>query len=152
MFLLHRSNAPPSLVNFPVLKLLFNHVTIVVIQMKNITAAGITLKEDISDCDILMGIKEVPKHYLIPGKKYFFFSHTIKKQPHNRELLKTILEKKVQLIDYECLVDPNGNRVIGFGRFAGIVGAYNGLMAYGKKYSLFDLKPAHLCHDKKEVV
>lgn len=114
-------------------------------------AAGIILKEDISDCDFLMGIKEVPEPYLIHKKKYLFFSHTIKKQPHNRKLLKDILAKKIQLIDYECMVDPNGNRVIGFGRFAGIVGAYNGLMAYGKKYGLFDLKPAHLCHDKKEV-
>ena len=114
-------------------------------------AAGIILKEVISDCDILMGIKEVPKEKLIPGKRYFFFSHTIKEQPHNRGLLQTILEKKVQLADYECLVDPDGNRVIGFGRFAGIVGAYNGLIGYGKKYNLFDLKPAQLCHDKKEV-
>jgi saccharopine dehydrogenase (NAD+, L-lysine-forming) len=93
-------------------------------------AAGITLKEDISDCDLLMGIKEVPKQVLLTGKKYFFFSHTIKKQPHNKGLLKTILEKKIELVDYECLTDPQGNRVIGFGRFAGIVGAYNGMMAY----------------------
>src|ERR1041384_2747011 len=68
--------------------------------------AGITLQEDISGCDIMMGIKEVPKQYLIPEKKYFFFSHTIKKQPHNRELLQTILKKNIQLVDYECLVDP----------------------------------------------
>jgi len=115
------------------------------------TSAGLNLKEDISDCDILMGIKEVPKQDLIPGKKYLFFSHTIKKQPHNKLLLQTILEKKIQLIDYECMVDAHDSRIIGFGRFAGIVGAYNGLMAYGLKYKLFDLKPANLCHDKKEV-
>ncbi|MBK7852883.1 MAG: alanine dehydrogenase [Bacteroidetes bacterium] len=114
-------------------------------------AQGIGLQEDLSDCDILMGVKEVPKADLIPGKKYFFFSHTIKKQPHNRELLKTLLAKKIQTIDYECLVDKNENRIIGFGRFAGIVGAYNGIMAYGLKYNLFDLKPAQLCHDKKEL-
>ena len=113
-------------------------------------AKNIKLQEDISDCDILMGIKEVPKELLIPGKTYLFFSHTIKKQPHNRELLKTILSKNIRLIDYECMVDPQGNRVIGFGRFAGIVGAYNGLMAYGLKYNLYKLKPAHLSHDKKE--
>ncbi|MBL0139251.1 MAG: alanine dehydrogenase [Bacteroidetes bacterium] len=114
-------------------------------------AQGIALQEDLSDCDILMGVKEVPKADLIPGKKYFFFSHTIKKQPHNRELLKALLAKKIQTIDYECLVDKNENRIIGFGRFAGIVGAYNGIMAYGLKYNLFDLKPAQLCHDKKEL-
>ncbi|CAN5570371.1 NAD(P)-dependent oxidoreductase [soil metagenome] len=112
---------------------------------------GIALQEDVSDCDILIGIKEVPKQQLMEGKKYLFFSHTIKKQPHNKELLKTIIRKNITLVDYECLVDPNGNRVIGFGRFAGIVGAYNGLMAYGKKYHLFDLKPANESHDKKEI-
>ncbi|MCX6292582.1 MAG: NAD(P)-dependent oxidoreductase [Bacteroidetes bacterium] len=113
--------------------------------------AGIVLQEDMSDCDILIGIKEVPKPDLVPGKKYLFFSHTIKKQPHNRELLKMILAKKITLIDYECMVDTHNNRIIGFGRYAGIVGAYNGLMAYGLKYNLFNLKPAHLCHDKKEL-
>ena len=113
--------------------------------------ANVKIQEDISGCDILIGIKEVPKETLIPGKTYLFFSHTIKKQPHNRELLKTILSKNIRLIDYECMVDKDGNRVIGFGRFAGIVGAYNGLMAYGLKYNIYKLKPAHLCHDKKEL-
>lgn len=112
---------------------------------------GVKLEEDVSDCEVLMGIKEVPVSKLIPGKKYFFFSHTIKKQLHNRELLRAILQNNITLIDYETLIDPNGNRVIGFGRFAGIVGAYNGIMAYGMKYGLFKLKPAHLCHDKKEL-
>jgi saccharopine dehydrogenase (NAD+, L-lysine-forming) len=112
---------------------------------------GVRLQEDLHDCDVLMGIKEVPVSELISGKRYFFFSHTIKKQVHNRGLLKSILEKEVELVDYECLVDAQGNRVIGFGRYAGLVGAYNGLMAYGMKYGLFELKPAHLCHDKKEL-
>ncbi|MFM1744676.1 MAG: hypothetical protein RLZZ630_613 [Bacteroidota bacterium] len=112
---------------------------------------GISLQEDLSQCDVLMGIKEVPGEKLISGKKYLFFSHTIKKQPHNRDLLKTVLQKEVQLIDYECLVDEQNNRIIGFGRYAGLVGAYNGIMAYGLKYGLFELKPAQLCHDKKEL-
>jgi len=112
---------------------------------------AIPMAEDLSDCDVLLGVKEVPVDHLIPGKKYMFFSHTIKKQKHNRNLLRAVLEKKIQLIDYECLVDTHENRVIGFGRFAGIVGAYNGIMAYGLKYGLFKIKPAHLCHDKKEV-
>jgi alanine dehydrogenase len=112
---------------------------------------GITIREDISDCDIMMGIKEVPLKFLLPGKKYMFFSHTIKKQKHNQAMLIEMIKKKITMIDYECLVDANDNRVIGFGRFAGIVGAYNGIMAYGKKYRMFDLKPAHLCHDKKEL-
>ena len=115
------------------------------------TKAGITLQEDVSDCDILIGIKEVPKPDLIPGKKYLFFSHTIKKQPHNKLLMLEMMKKAITMVDYECLVDKNDNRIIGFGRFAGIVGAYNGIMAYGLKYKMFDLKPAHLCHDKKEL-
>lgn len=114
-------------------------------------ASGIQIKDELSDCDILMGIKEVPKKDLIPGKTYLFFSHTIKKQKHNRDLLREVLLQKIRLIDYECLVDPNGNRVIGFGRYAGIVGAYNSIMAYGLKYDLFKLKHPYECHDKKEL-
>lgn len=114
-------------------------------------AHGIKLAEELSDCDVLMGIKEVPKEFLLEGKKYLFFSHTIKKQPHNKALLQTVLKKNITLIDYECLTDTQGNRVIGFGRFAGIVGAYNGVMAYGLKYGLFKLKPAEMSHDKKEL-
>jgi saccharopine dehydrogenase (NAD+, L-lysine forming) len=112
---------------------------------------GIKLTEDLSECDILFGIKQVPKDQLIANKKYIFFSHTIKKQPHNKELLQTILQKNIQLIDYECLTDAKFNRVIGFGYYAGLVGTYNGILGYGKKYKLFDLKSAHLCHDKAEL-
>lgn len=112
---------------------------------------GVTLREDLSDCDLLMGVKEVPVEHLLSNKKYLFFSHTIKKQEHNRKLLKAVLDNKIELIDYECLVDREGHRVIGFGRYAGLVGAYNGIMAYGLKYGLFELRPAHLCHDKKEL-
>jgi saccharopine dehydrogenase (NAD+, L-lysine-forming) len=114
-------------------------------------AAGVNVNEKISDADIFMGIKEVPEEQLIAAKKYMFFSHTIKKQPHNRKMFKSLIEKQITLIDYECLVDPNDNRIIGFGRFAGIVGAYNSIMAYGMKYKMFTLKAAHLCHDKKEL-
>ncbi len=113
---------------------------------------GIRLSEDLSECGLLMGIKEVPPGLLLPGRKYLFFSHTIKKQPHNRSLLKSVLEKKVQLIDYECLTDKERNRIIGFGRYAGIIGAYNGVMGYGKKYNLFHLRPAYLCGNKKEMI
>ncbi len=114
-------------------------------------ANGISIQEDLSECDLLMGIKEVPVESLIAGKRYLFFSHTIKKQAHNRKLLQAFLSKKITMIDYECLVDKHDNRIIGFGRYAGIVGAYNGIMAYGMRYGLFKLKSAHLCHDKKEV-
>ncbi len=114
-------------------------------------AFGLTLQEDLTDCDVLMGVKEVPADKLIPNKKYFFFSHTIKKQPHNIKLMKTLIEKKIQMIDYETLTDKDHNRIIGFGRFAGIVGAYNGILGYGRKYEVFHIKPAHLCRDRAEM-
>ena len=113
--------------------------------------AGITLKEDLSECDIIMGVKEVPLDMLIPNKTYIFFSHTFKKQSYNRKLLKGILDKKIRLIDYEVLTDANDKRLIGFGRYAGIVGTYNAFLAYGKKQGTYDLKPADQCHDRKEV-
>lgn len=112
---------------------------------------GIALQEDLSDCNILMGIKEVKTEELIEGKKYFFFSHTIKAQPHNKKLMQSLIAKKIQLIDYETLVDPEMNRILGFGHYAGIVGSYNGIRGYGKKYGLFDLKPANLCYDRAEL-
>jgi saccharopine dehydrogenase (NAD+, L-lysine forming) len=114
-------------------------------------AFGLTLKEDLSDCDVLMGVKEVSQDKLIPGKKYFFFSHTIKKQERNKMLMQALIEKKIQMIDYETLTDKNNNRIIGFGRYAGIVGAYNAILGYGRKYDLFLLKPAHLCRDRAEM-
>ncbi|MDG1427565.1 MAG: NAD(P)-dependent oxidoreductase [Crocinitomicaceae bacterium] len=112
---------------------------------------GITMKEDLSECDILLGVKEVNISDLIPERKYLFFSHTFKKQAYNRDLLKAIIEKKIQLIDYEVLKDTKNKRIIGFGRYAGIVGAYNGFLTYGLKHNLYKLKPANLCADRKEV-
>lgn len=114
-------------------------------------AVGCKLEEDLSSCDVLMGIKEVPLVDLIAGKKYFFFSHTIKKQPKNKELMKALIAKKIQMIDYECLTDPLFNRIIGFGHFAGIVGTYNGIRGYGLRFGLFDLRPAWQCHDMVEL-
>ncbi len=111
----------------------------------------IEVVKDISDCDILMGIKEVPIDNLIANKTYLFFSHTIKKQPYNRRLLQAVLQKKIRLIDYEALKDTQGNRLVAFGRFAGIVGAYNGLMTYGKRYNLFSLRRAFECFDINDL-
>lgn len=102
-------------------------------------AAGITLKEDLSDRDILLGVKEVPISQLISDKTYFFFSHTIKKQEYNRELLKEIVDANITLIDYEALTNENGARVIAFGKFAGMVGAHNALWTYGQRSGDFEL-------------
>ncbi len=114
-------------------------------------AHGITLQDDLSDCDILIGVKEVPLEMLIPNKTYLFFSHTLKLQPYNAKLLREILDKKIRLIDYEAITDKNDKRLIGFGRYAGIVGCYNGLRTYGLKHGLYELKPAHQCEDRKEM-
>ena len=103
---------------------------------------GFEVTNDISDCDVLIGVKEVPIDALIPNKKYFFFSHTIKKQPYNRKLLKAILEKNIELYDHETIVNEKGFRLIGFGRYAGIVGAYNGFRAWGLKYKSWNLPKA----------
>lgn len=115
-------------------------------------ALGISMSEDLSDCDILMGVKEERIEDLIEGKKYLIFSHTIKKQHYNRELLQTILKKKIQLMDYEVLTNKEGLRIIGFGRFAGLVGAYSGLRAFGIRNQLFGLKPAHQCENLAEML
>ena len=112
---------------------------------------GLNIQEDLSHCDILLGVKEVPKEQLIAGKTYLFFSHTIKKQPYNRDLLRAIIAKKIRLIDYEVLKDAQNKRIIGFGRYAGVVGAYNAFLTYGLKSGTYTLKAAHLCADRKEV-
>ena len=112
---------------------------------------GFRVQKDLSSCDILMGVKEVPVDALIPNKTYLFFSHTIKKQPHNRQLLQAITKKNITLIDYELLTNEKGERLVAFGFYAGLVGAYNGLLAYGKKWNLFDLKPAWQCLDMADM-
>lgn len=113
---------------------------------------GIEVAEDISDCEVFFGVKEIPVDYLIPNKKYFFFSHTIKKQPYNRKLLQAILEKNIELYDHETIVDANNKRLIGFGRYAGIVGAYNGFRAFGIKYELSNLPKAETLNSKEDLV
>jgi saccharopine dehydrogenase (NAD+, L-lysine forming) len=103
----------------------------------------IIIEDSIDECDVLFGIKEVPISELIEGKTYFIFSHTIKKQQHNKGLLKAILEKNIRLIDYELLTDNEGNRLVGFGRIAGLVGAYNGFRGFAIRNKLREPKPAH---------
>jgi len=115
------------------------------------TNLKIPVVESLENCEIILGIKEFPIKDLIAGKTYFFFSHTIKKQSYNKALLQAIINKKIRLIEYECLTDTFGKRVIAFGRFAGIVGAYNGLLGYGRKYRLFDIKRAYECDSYIEL-
>jgi saccharopine dehydrogenase (NAD+, L-lysine forming) len=112
-------------------------------QDKEYVLSGTELREDLSDCDFLLGIKEVPVADLIEGKTYLFFSHTKKKQAYNQALFHAILDRKITLIDYECLEHEDGQRILGFGFFAGVVGAHNGIMAYGKRTGLYSLERVH---------
>ncbi|MDP5092009.1 MAG: NAD(P)-dependent oxidoreductase [Polaribacter sp.] len=114
--------------------------------------AGFEVVDDLSDCDVLLGVKEVPVEALLPNKKYFFFSHTIKKQPYNRKLLQAILAKNIELYDHETIVKENGARLIGFGRYAGIVGAYNGFRAIGLKQKTFDLPKAENLPNQQSLI
>lgn len=104
--------------------------------------AGVVISEDIQDCELLLGVKEVPIENLISNKTYCFFSHTIKEQPYNQKLLKAVVDKNIRLVDYECLVNEKGERIIAFGHWAGIVGAHNALWTWAKKYNQFDLPRA----------
>src|SRR6266487_3279941 len=106
---------------------------------KEFLMAGVEVKEDISDCDIFLGIKEVPVEYLTSEKTYLFFSHTKKEQPRNQKLLRAILDKQITLIDYECLEHEDGQRIIGFSLFAGVVGAHNGMMENGNRTGAYHL-------------
>lgn len=113
---------------------------------------GIDVNSDMTDCDVLIGVKEVPVDALIPNKKYFFFSHTIKKQQHNQKLLQAILDKNIDLYDHETIVDATNHRLIGFGRYAGNVGTYNGLRAFGLKFELYNLPKAESLPDKDALI
>lgn len=112
---------------------------------------GFEIVENIDDCDILIGLKEVSIESLVPNKTYMFFAHVAKKQEHNKKLLKTLIDKNITLIDYEYLTDENGTRLVAFGKWAGIIGAYNALRMWGLKTRQYELQPAHKYIDKKEL-
>ncbi|MEO8719724.1 MAG: NAD(P)-dependent oxidoreductase [Ginsengibacter sp.] len=114
--------------------------------------AGIEVKDDLSDCDVLFGIKEIPIKMLLAGKIYFIFSHTRKLQLYNQELLQAIITNKITLIDYECLEHEDGTRLIGFGFFAGVVGAHNGIMAYGNRTGKFHLDRVYKKKNFQELI
>ena len=116
------------------------------------TNLGISVTSDLTDCEVLFGVKEIPVDALISNKKYFFFSHTIKKQPYNRKLLQAILDKNIELYDHETIVDATNKRLIGFGRYAGIVGAYNGFRGFGMKYDLFNLPKAETLKNQADLL
>ena len=137
---------------FPEASIKVEHSDIRVFSDDDYKNLGFEVANDISDCDVFFGVKEVPVESLIPNKKYFFFSHTIKKQIYNRKLLQAILEKNIELYDHETIVDAKHKRLIGFGRYAGIVGAYNAFRAFGIKFELFQLPKAETLNGKEALV
>jgi alanine dehydrogenase len=137
--------------NYPQLDILVQPSLVRAYPDSDYVAEGIELNEDLSSCDLIMGVKEVNIGDLIPGKKFMFFSHTIKKQQHNQKLMRALLDKQIEMIDYEVLKDSSNKRIIGFGRYAGIVGTYNAFLTLGLKDGTYVLKPAHQCHDRKEM-
>lgn len=124
---------------FPEAKIIVETSEIRIFPDSQYAAAGCEVLKDISGADVMLGVKEVPVEALIPNKKYFFFSHTIKKQSYNRDLLRAVLDNKIELYDHETITRANGARLIGFGRYAGLVGAYNGFRALGIRDGLFEL-------------
>lgn len=114
--------------------------------------AGIEVVKDLLNCDILLGVKEIPVADLIENKSYVFFSHTIKKQPHNRQMLQAIIQKNIDLFDYETMIDENNRRLIGFGQYAGYVGIYNSFRGFGLKFGLFKLPKAATLTGKEELI
>jgi alanine dehydrogenase len=136
---------------FPSIQLVVQKSSVRRFQDEEYTQNGIKIVDSVEDCDILMGVKEVPIEQLIPHKTYFYFSHTTKKQPYNRNLLKAMLAKNITMVDYEGLTNSKGLRLIGFGKYAGIVGCYNTFYAYGKKTGTYDLKRAYQCFDRAEM-
>src|SRR5690606_5944654 len=134
---------------FPQAQIVAESSDIRIFSDSDYTNQEIEVTDNVSNCDVLIGVKEVPIDSLIPNKKYFFFSHTIKKQPYNRKLLQAVLEKNIELYDHETIVDSNNNRLIGFGYYAGVVGAYNTFRAFGLKFELFNLPKAETLSDQQ---
>lgn len=137
--------------SFPTVEIVCQKSAIRCFEDQDYSDQEIQLVDHVDDCDILIGVKEVPIKELIANKTYFFFTHTIKKQAYNRDLLNAILKKNIKVIDYETLTNSHGQRIIAFGRYAGIVGAYNGIWAFGKRYNLFNIRRAHECFDLEDM-
>lgn len=116
--------------------------------------AGATLSEDLSSCDMVLGVKEIPSELLEEGKAYTFFSHTVKGQDYNMEMLRTLLNRGCTLVDYERIVDDRGRRLVFFGYYAGLAGMLDSLWAFGQRAAadgidspFSTLKRAYQYHD-----
>ena len=113
--------------------------------------AGCQVTDDLSACDVILGLREIEAEELIPGKKYLFFSHVAKRHPRNKQLLKGAHDNHVTILDYEFLKGPDNKRLVGFGYWAGLVGAYNVIRAYGLKTGQFSLLSTSFLIDKEQL-
>ena len=95
--------------------------------------AGAKIVDRIKDSNIIFGVKEMPSEFFEEKKTYLFFSHTIKGQDYNMDLLRKMVEKKINLIEFEKITDDNGKRLIFFGRFAGLAGMINSFWSFGQR-------------------
>jgi hypothetical protein len=138
--------------NVPEIRVLAQSSPVRCYSDKEYRSAGVEVRDELEECDILLGIKEVPVNELLPGKTYLFFSHTKKSQPYNQGMFRAILEKKITLIDYECLEHDDGQRILGFGFFAGVVGAHNGIMAHGLRTGRYALGRVHRQQSFRELI
>lgn len=119
----------------------YNHTNYCLILLQDYTTAGATIQENISDASLIMGVKKPPWELVLPNKTYCFFSHTIKAQEANMGLLDAIIEKNIRLIDYEKMVNKNGQRVVAFGKWAGVAGMIN-----SKGIAVFATELKKKCH------
>lgn len=95
--------------------------------------AGCRIADDLKDCQVIFGVKEIPESFFEQGKTYVFFSHVIKGQQYNMPMLKTMMKKGCSLIDYERIVDDQNKRLIFFGKYAGLAGMINSLWSLGQR-------------------
>lgn len=122
------------------IKVLVQPSDIRIFSDKEYEDAGAVISEDLSQSEIIFGVKEVPPEKILPEKTYVFFAHVIKGQKHNMPMLKKLIELKCNLIDYERIVDEQGRRLIFFGKFAGYAGLVETLHALGKRLRLMGIE------------
>lgn len=135
--------------NYPQVELVVQSSTWRVHQDNEYRKLNIPVVDDVSHCDLLIGVKEVANEALIEGKTYLMFSHVAKKQAYNRDFFKLMAQKNITLIDYEYFVDKHRARLVAFGFWAGVVGAYYAFVGIWKRFCRVELPGPEQCRDLK---
>jgi len=120
--------------------------------------AGAKIVDNLRKASVIFGVKEIPEHYFEEDKTYIFFSHVVKGQSYNMPMLRKMIEKSVNLIDYEKIENDQGQRLIFFGRFAGLAGMINSLWSLGKRFKelgietpFLKIRQSHTYHSLDEA-